>query len=235
MIQNADNWVPVNLIRSDDYTPVTGVTYNDPGLSVHFRQNGAAPQVKVLALADWSEGVDGGYSIRATALECPDLGQFDYWVSYPGVTTYYGSLPVEAAPVAPGDPPTVGEIRSEMETADGALLPQIQTAVEGIDIAPVVNVSVDTTEFDAAVADINAKIAGAGTGSVDWAHVVTVDGLLREGATVSYFTDAMRLDLAATGVTGSFGNVIFHLDPGTYYAKVYVPGFAIVESVEVVA
>lgn len=95
---NSDNWVPCLLQAADDYSEVSGVLYNDPALVVHYRLNGAAAQVKSLTLADWSEGVDGGYSIRFSAAECNQVGQFDYWVDYTSCKPYPGSLEITAAP-----------------------------------------------------------------------------------------------------------------------------------------
>lgn len=112
MIAGVANWVPCNLIQSDDYSPVEAVAYDDAGLSVKYRVNGGVVQTKTLALADWSEGAAGGYSVQFSAEECGTLGSFDYWVEYPGCVPYYGSLNNTAAVGVPGD--TMGELLNTM-------------------------------------------------------------------------------------------------------------------------
>jgi len=108
MILGVKNWVPCNLVMADDYSPVEGVVYDDAGLSVKWRLNGGAVQVKTLALADWSEGAAGGYGILFSQEECEQSGQLDYWVEYTGCVPYYGSLPLAAGGSVPGD--TMGNL-----------------------------------------------------------------------------------------------------------------------------
>lgn len=103
MIAGVANWVPCNLVHADDYSPVEAVAYDDAGLSVKYRVNGGVVQTKTLALADWSEGAAGGYSIQFSAEECGTLGVLDYWVEYTGCVPYYGSMNVTAPVGVPGD------------------------------------------------------------------------------------------------------------------------------------
>lgn len=89
-------------------------------------------------------------------------------------------------------------------------LEQLRNAIDGIDV-------------------------GSGTGGIAWPHTVMVDGSNYEGATVTYYTDSVRTQVAATGVTGTNGTVTFSLDAGHYYVAVVVPGEPIAYDEEDVA
>lgn len=91
MVANIQNWLPCTLAQSDNYSPITGVEFDSAGLTVTYRINGSATVTKALTLADWSEGVEGGYAIRFSPLEYSDVGRLDYWVAYPGSVPYSGS------------------------------------------------------------------------------------------------------------------------------------------------
>lgn len=59
----------------------------------------------------------------------------------------------------------------------------------------------------------------AGSGAVAWTYTLTnsVTALPIAGAQVWATTDAAGANLVASGTTDAFGQVVFFLDPGTYY------------------
>lgn len=93
---NRENWAPVNLLKTEDYTGQTGIAYDAVGLSVSYRINGGTPITKTLGVGDWKEGTNGAYSIRFLASECNTLGMIAFEVAYTNCVVYYGADQVEA-------------------------------------------------------------------------------------------------------------------------------------------
>lgn len=80
-------------------------------------------------------------------------------------------------------------------------------------------------------------LAMAGIGSVQFSYTVTntVTLLPIEGVHVIVTTDALGANIIASGITDSFGVVVFWLDPGTYYFWRSKGGFSFINpDVEVV-
>lgn len=70
-------------------------------------------------------------------------------------------------------------------------------------------------------------LLSTGNGLVAYTYTLTnsVTGLVVEGATVWCSTDLAGTNIVATSTTDVFGQVNFHLDPGTYYFWAYKPGY----------
>jgi len=67
----------------------------------------------------------------------------------------------------------------------------------------------------------------SGNGIVSFSYTLTdsTTALPVSAATVWATTDLAGVNIVATGVTNTFGIVIFNLDPGTYYFWAYKPGY----------
>jgi hypothetical protein len=88
-----ENWCPINMIDASDYSGVPLLAYSD--VSVSYRINGGPSVIKTLALADWSEGTNGAYSLRFSAAECAVEGKLAFEVTHTGCAVYYGSADVK--------------------------------------------------------------------------------------------------------------------------------------------
>lgn len=69
--------------------------------------------------------------------------------------------------------------------------------------------------------------AEQGSGYVAWQYIVNdcITHLPVDGVWVNVSTDAAGANIIAQGVTNSFGQVVFWLDPGTYYMWAYRCGY----------
>lgn len=192
MTANSVNWAPCNLILADNYAPKAGVAYNDSNLTVRYRLNGAAPTVKTLALADWSEGVEGGYSVRFSAAECAGTGQFDYWVTYTGCVVYYGSLEMQdtdaqiAAAIATLAADIATRAAASAITSMQTDVTSIKSKVNVIPANPLLNTdsrlaalanldaAVSSLATAAALTQLAAAVAGIPTDSIDLAPIMAI-------------------------------------------------------------
>ncbi len=87
------NWLPVLIQQAaDGLTAMTGVPFNDPGLSVLYSKQGGEVAVKALTSSNWVEHGAGVYKVLFTASEQDTLGLFAYTLQYTGARNYPGAV-----------------------------------------------------------------------------------------------------------------------------------------------
>lgn len=227
MFVNVANWMPCNLILSDNYTAIgEEVLWNDVTLVVTWRKNNAPYATKTLTSANWAIGNEGGYSIEFSALECDTVGRLDYWVSYPGCTPYYGSIELEvdrgaeivdihthaadAAAMASMANSTLGTTSTV-----GTVLGIITDIADAVALIPTSAAGLTTDQASDIATTADAIAAAYGSGAIIKMHTATLDGIARPGVIVTAFRDsAMQLQYGGVQVSRVDGGTFWAGNPG---------------------
>jgi len=98
--QRKQTWVPVQLTNSATGLGISGITFDQ--VTVQYQKPGEEVTVKVLTEEQWSEGVDGSYSVCFISDEIDMLGTMHYWVEYSTAATYPGIILVTEPGAGPG-------------------------------------------------------------------------------------------------------------------------------------
>ncbi len=93
-------WLPVQLTNGTTGAALTGLTFD--AVTVKYQKPGEAVVTKTLTAEQWSEGVDGSYSIYFTSDELDTLGTLRYWAEYTSAATYPGVALVTEAGAGSG-------------------------------------------------------------------------------------------------------------------------------------
>jgi phage baseplate assembly protein gpV len=109
-------WLPARL--SHNGVGIAEVPFD--AVTVTYQKTGGAIMTKTLMETDWSEGVDGAYSIKFTPEELDTNGLFQYWVSHPDSPTYGGAAQVTEANSGPGQTERSARITINGQPIDGA-------------------------------------------------------------------------------------------------------------------
>lgn len=156
-------------------------------LAVSYCKEGGAYTAKALLDGDLVEVGEGIYKVAFSAAELDTKGVFLYNAYTSDSDQYPGAVQLTDT-----DP-------DEVAAAVSAAVDAVLTAAHGAG-------SWQTT-------------GAPGTGSVTFTYTMTsqLTGLPLDGVFVWVSTDLAGANVIASGSTDAFGNVVFFLDPGTYY------------------
>lgn len=82
---------------------ITGILWNDAGLSVFYTKHGGTRTQYVLSNSNWHEIGDGVYTVDFTADCFSVLGEFIHTCKYTGATDYIGIIDVITNPLGTGN------------------------------------------------------------------------------------------------------------------------------------
>lgn len=111
-------WLPVRLTKKSDSLGLTGVAFTE--VSVAYQKAEGEVVSKTLTDMDWSEGVDGAYSLRFLPEELDSRGLFQYWVTHPDCFTYPGVAQITESESGPGFTERVARITINNQPIEGA-------------------------------------------------------------------------------------------------------------------
>lgn len=111
-------WLPVRLTKKSDSLGLTGVAFTEVSVAYQKAEGGVVS--KTLTDMDWSEGVDGAYSLRFLPEELDSRGLFQYWVTHPDCFTYPGVAQITKADSGPGFTERVARIAINNQPIEGA-------------------------------------------------------------------------------------------------------------------
>jgi len=93
-------WLPAQLTNKTTGAGVTGISFDS--VAVSYQKSGEPVKTKTLTAEQWSEGVEGAYSIYFLSDELDTLGTFHYWVEQSSSVIYPGMAQVTESNAGPG-------------------------------------------------------------------------------------------------------------------------------------